>query len=71
MVQITMKTQLDIDTLLKTGSIKDELDYERDEHVNWLSSSQISKKKLEENEHLPFFAEGSDCDQSSARKRPH
>ena len=35
-----MKTQLDIDTLLKTGSIKDELDYERDEHVNWLSSSQ-------------------------------
>jgi hypothetical protein len=29
MDQITMKTQLDIDTLLKTGSIKDELDYER------------------------------------------
>jgi hypothetical protein len=83
-----MKIQLDIDTLLKTGSIKDELDYERAlifdrklrilgknnpkikrkrkklrdlieeyERANWSSSSQISKKKLEENEFVQAIAE--------------
>lgn len=81
MDQITMRTQFDIDTLLKSGGISNELDYERAlifdrklrllakdnprinkkrkklrvlieeyEEVNWSSSSQISQKKLEENE---------------------
>ncbi|MGA9270393.1 MAG: transcriptional regulator, partial [Lutimonas sp.] len=83
-----MKTQLDIDMLLKTGSIKDELDYERAlifdrklrilaknnltikrkrkklrilieeyEEVNWSPSSQISQKKLEDNELAEAVAE--------------
>jgi hypothetical protein len=88
MDQITMRTQFDIDTLLKSGGISNELDYERAlifdrklrllaqdnprinkkrkklrilieeyEEVNWSSSSQISQKKLEENELAEAVAE--------------